>query len=89
MLLNDKISLFRRYYQELFYHKKDVFDIFLRVKCGGRRKTSKIFAIATRTQRIVNGIPASYDDPIIIVGVLEAYEPRCRHCHEVRGKLKF
>ena len=44
---------------------------------------------ATRTQRIVNGIPASYDDPIIIVGASEAYEPRCRHCHEVRNKLKF
>lgn len=41
---------------------------------------------ATRTQRIVNGIPASYDDPIIIVGASEAYEPRCRHCHEVRNK---
>ena len=44
---------------------------------------------ATRTQRIVNGIPASYDDPIIIVGASEAYEPRCRHCHEVRNKIKF
>ena len=44
---------------------------------------------ATRTQRIVNGIPASYDDPIIIVGASESYEPRCRHCHEVRGKIKF
>ena len=43
---------------------------------------------ATRTQRIVNGVPASYDDPIIIVGASEAYEPRCRHCHEVRGKQK-
>ena len=44
---------------------------------------------ATRTQRIVNGIPASYDDPIIIVGASETYEPRCRHCHEVRNKIKF
>ena len=43
---------------------------------------------ATRTQRIVNGVPAAYDDPIIIVGASEAYEPRCRHCHEVRGKQK-
>ena len=43
---------------------------------------------ATRTQRIVNGVPASYDDPIIIVGASEAYEPRCRHCHEVRGNQK-
>ena len=43
---------------------------------------------ATRTQRIVNGVPASYDDPIIIVGASEPYEPRCRHCHEVRGRQK-
>ena len=37
----------------------------------------------TRTQRIVNGIPADYDDPIIVVGAQEAYEARCRLCHEV------
>ena len=41
-------------------------------------------ASATRTQRLVNGEPASYDDPIIIVGASESYEPRCRHCHEVK-----
>lgn len=44
------------------------------VKCG---------APGTRTQRIVNGKPASYYDPIIIVGASQLYEPRCRHCHEV------
>src|SRR2546429_2084403 len=38
---------------------------------------------ATRTQRIVDGIPAFYDDPIIVVGANEAYEARCRSCHEV------
>ncbi len=38
---------------------------------------------ATRTQRIVNGIPAFYDEPIIVVGAQEAYEARCRTCHEV------
>ncbi|MDD6302400.1 MAG: thymidine kinase [Bacillales bacterium] len=38
---------------------------------------------ATRTQRIVNGKPAYYDDPIIIIGASEKYEPRCRHCHQV------
>ena len=38
---------------------------------------------ATRTQRIVNGVPAFFDDPIVIVGAKEAYEPRCRKCHEV------
>jgi len=41
-------------------------------------------APATRTQRLVNGEPASYQDPIIIVGASESYEPRCRHCHEVK-----
>ena len=45
------------------------------MKCG---------APATRTQRLVNHEPASYDDPIIIVGASESYEPRCRHCHEVK-----
>ncbi len=40
----------------------------------------------TRTQRIVNGIPADYDDPIIVVGAQEAYEARCRLCHEVPRK---
>ncbi|UCZ53040.1 thymidine kinase [Bacillus shivajii] len=43
---------------------------------------------ASRTQRLIDGRPASYDDPIILVGASESYEPRCRHCHEVPGKLK-
>lgn len=51
---------------------------------------AKCGAPATRTQRIVNGKPASFDDPIVLVGAKEAYEPRCRHCHEVLDKpLKF
>jgi thymidine kinase len=40
-------------------------------------------APATKTQRIINGKPASYHDPIIKVGASEAYEPRCRHCHQI------
>jgi thymidine kinase len=40
-------------------------------------------APATRTQRLVNGKPARYSDPIILVGAEEHYEPRCRACHEV------
>lgn len=40
-------------------------------------------APATKTQRIINGKPAHYSDPIIKVGASEAYEPRCRHCHQV------
>lgn len=51
---------------------------------------AKCGAPATRTQRIVNGKPASFDDPIVLVGAKEAYEPRCRHCHEVLDKpFKF
>ena len=43
---------------------------------------------ATRTQRIINGKPARYDDPIILVGAKDSYEARCRDCHEVPGKPK-
>jgi thymidine kinase len=42
---------------------------------------------ASRTQRLVNGKPANYDDPVVIVGASEMYEARCRQHHEVpRGK---
>ena len=42
--------------------------------CGGE---------ASRTQRLVNGKPARYDDPVVIVGAAELYEARCRAHHEV------
>jgi thymidine kinase len=38
---------------------------------------------ASRTQRLVNGQPARYDDPVVIVGASELYEARCRKHHEV------
>lgn len=41
-------------------------------------------APATRTQRIINGNAASFDDPIVLVGADERYEARCRHCHEIK-----
>jgi len=41
---------------------------------------------ASRTQRLIDGKPASYDDPVILVGASEVYEARCRHCHQVPGK---
>jgi thymidine kinase len=42
---------------------------------------------ASRTQRLVNGKPANYHDPVVIVGAAELYEARCRKHHEVpRGR---
>ena len=43
-------------------------------------------APATRTQRLVNGQPAHYTDPVIVIGAREAYEARCRRCHDVPGR---
>jgi thymidine kinase len=42
--------------------------------CGGE---------ASRTQRLINGQPAQYDDPVVVVGASELYEARCREHHEV------
>ncbi len=38
---------------------------------------------ASCTQRLVNGKPARFDDPVVIVGASELYEARCREHHEV------
>jgi thymidine kinase len=38
---------------------------------------------ASRTQRIINGKPARYDEPVVIIGAAEMYEARCRKHHEV------
>ncbi len=47
------------------------------VVCGGP---------ASRTQRLINGQPAAYDDPVILVGADEVYQARCRGCHQVRRR---
>ncbi|NIS79145.1 MAG: thymidine kinase [Anaerolineales bacterium] len=38
---------------------------------------------ASRTQRLIDGHPAHYNDPVVIVGASELYEARCRAHHEV------
>jgi thymidine kinase len=44
------------------------------VVCGGP---------ASRNQRLVDGKPAPWESPTILVGGRESYEARCRHCHKV------
>lgn len=53
-------------------------------------EVTKLYAIcmvcgepATRTQRLVNGEPAHYNDPVILIGAQERYEARCRYHHVV------
>lgn len=41
---------------------------------------------ASRTQRLVNGSPARFNDPVVIVGASEMYEARCRRHHDVPRK---
>jgi len=40
-------------------------------------------AAASRTQRLIEGQPAHYDDPVVLVGASEVYEARCRAHHQV------
>ncbi len=40
-------------------------------------------APASRNQRLIEGKPARYDSPTIMVGAADSYEARCRACHVV------
>jgi thymidine kinase len=40
---------------------------------------------ASRTQRLVDGRPAGWDEPTILIGADESYEARCRRCHRIRN----
>jgi len=46
------------------------------MKCG---------APASHTYRVIDGKPAHWDDPIILIGATESYEARCRRCYRLRG----
>lgn len=39
--------------------------------------------VACRNQRLIDGRPARWDSPTIMVGGSETYEARCRRCHRV------
>ncbi|MBX9928662.1 MAG: thymidine kinase [Gemmatimonadaceae bacterium] len=40
-------------------------------------------APASRNQRLIDGKPARYDSPVVMVGGADSYEARCRACHKV------
>lgn len=40
---------------------------------------------ASHTYRMVDGKPAHWDDPIVLIGATESYQARCRNCFEIRG----
>ncbi len=43
-------------------------------------------APASHTYRMIDGKPAHFDDPIVLIGATEAYEARCRNCFKLRGE---
>lgn len=45
------------------------------MKCGSN--------YATRTQRLIGGIPADKNSPLIMIGKDETYEARCLNCYEL------
>jgi thymidine kinase len=58
-------------------------------------EVQKLYAIcvicgnpASRTQRLVDGHPAYFDDPLIMVGAQERYEARCREHHHIPHREK-
>lgn len=46
------------------------------MKCG---------APASHTYRVIDGRPANWNDPIILIGATESYEARCRNCFKLLG----
>lgn len=45
-------------------------------------------APASHTYRMVDGKPARWNDPIVMIGATESYEARCRNCHRISGVPK-
>ena len=41
------------------------------------------------TQRLVNGKPAKFTDPVIFIGAEECYQARCRDCYLIDRKPHF
>ena len=64
------------------------FDITAKLLAKFQAVCMKCGKPATKSQKIVDGKPASFDSEIIQIGEKETYEPRCRSCHEIGKKKK-
>lgn len=49
------------------------------MKCGSE--------YGVRTQRLIDGEPADYNSPLIMIGGDETYEARCFHCYEINNEF--
>ncbi len=49
------------------------------MKCGSE--------FGVRTQRLIDGVPADKDSPLIMIGGDETYEARCIHCYEINNEF--
>ncbi|GAC1654777.1 MAG: thymidine kinase [Acidobacteriaceae bacterium] len=58
----------------------------LRAVCM-RCKDPRVTAVLP--QRLIDGHPAHYGSPEVLVGGAELYEARCLNCHEVPGKPEY
>ena len=49
------------------------------MKCGSEH--------GVRTQRLIDGVPADKDSPLIMIGGDETYEARCLKCYEINNEF--
>ena len=49
------------------------------MKCGSE--------FGVRTQRLIDGVPADINSPLIMIGGDETYEARCIHCYEINNEF--
>jgi thymidine kinase len=76
------------YFMHLLLGHADMVSSFTAI-CTYKENGMQCSRPATRTQRIINGQPAHYDDPLTLIGAQDSYEARCPAHHFVpRGESR-
>jgi len=70
------------YFMQLLMSNADILNTFTAI-CTYRESDHQCNQSATRTQRIINGQPANYYDPLILIDAQDHYEARCPKHHFV------